>query len=162
MPRVATRLLLKPLSIFISDAIGHFIVRLCSKKLVLQLEGFATDKFLGLLLKGMGLAFFLSKGFRQNIAGFRGNYLFSTNDGQVCASALFAKGRMTVGDGGIDNWDVRVDFKDAEALRKFLFSKDQDILNSLLANEVDVQGNLNLIYKFAFLARDLARRLGVK
>jgi hypothetical protein len=30
-----------------------------------------------------------------------------------------------------------------------------------LANEVAVDGNLNYIYKFGFMARDLVHRLGV-
>jgi len=161
MLSIAHRLLLKPLSIIVSDSIGHFIARLFSKKLIMQIEGFATDKFLGLLLMGMDLVFCLSRGYRENIAGFKGNYLFSTNDGLVSASALFAKGKMKVTYSAIEDWDVRVDFTNAEAMRKFLFSKDQDILNSLLADEVEVQGNLNLIYKFGFMARDLVRRLGV-
>ena len=35
-----------------------------------------------------------------------------------------------------------VTFANPRALRRFLFSKDQDVLDSLLANEVDVEGNL--------------------
>ena len=42
-----------------------------------------------------------------------------------------------------------------------MFSRDQDILNSLLANDVEVDGNLNYVYKFGFMARDLGHRLGV-
>jgi hypothetical protein len=60
----------------------------------------------------------------------------------------------------IDDWDVRITFKDAPALNAFLFSKDQDIINSILANEVSVDGNLNHVYRFGFLARDLAHGLG--
>jgi hypothetical protein len=161
MTSIAYRIFLKPLSIITGDGIGHFIARLFSKKLIVQIEGFATDKFLELLLLGMDLVFCLSRGYRENIAGFKANYLFSTNDGLVSASALFADGEMKVKYSPIENWDVRVDFKNAGALRKFLFSKDRDILNFLLANEVEVQGNLNLIYKFGFMARDLARRFGV-
>ena len=56
---------------------------------------------------------------------------------------------------------VTVTFKDSAAMRRFLFSKDQDILASLLANEVEVDGNLNYIYKLGFMARDLTRRLGI-
>jgi hypothetical protein len=55
---------------------------------------------------------------------------------------------------------VRVRFTDGAALRRFLFAEDQDILDSLLANEVELTGNLNYIYKFGFMARDLQRRLG--
>jgi hypothetical protein len=61
----------------------------------------------------------------------------------------------------VDKWNVRITFKDAPALHAFLFSKNQDILDSLLRNEVEVDGNLNYIHKFGFMARDLIRRLGV-
>jgi hypothetical protein len=160
MIRTILKRAIKALSCIVHDDIGHFYARLFSKKLITQIEGFATDKFLELLLAGMDLVFHCSKGFRQNLAGFTGSYVFRTGDGLVAASALFSGRTMKVIKNAVENWDVRVDFKNAEALRKFLFSKDQDILNSILASEVEVKGNLNLIYKFAFMARDLARRIG--
>ena len=79
----------------------------------------------------------------------------------VAASATFARGDMKYHKGAISDWHVMVTFKDTEALLAFLFSKDQDILNSLLANDVEVDGNLNYVYRFGFLARDLAHKLGV-
>ncbi len=141
------------------------------KRLENELLGEVTDEFLELLLRVMKLAFSIDKaldlslspfeGYRKNIEGFKGRYLFKTSDNIVAASAIFANGDMKVEDDPIDNWDVRVTFKDAASLRAFLFSKDQDILNSLLENKVEVDGNLNYIYKFGFMARDLGRRLGV-
>ena len=133
----------------------------------------ATDKFLELLLKGMEAAFSASKnkivsalfdkfeGYHKNIEGFKGRYLFRTSDNRIAASAIFENGDMDVREDAIDDWNVRVTFKNAAALRAFIFSQNQDILNSILANEVDVDGNLNYIYKFGFLARDLAHRIGV-
>jgi hypothetical protein len=159
MTSLSNSLPFNPLHIF-GDGFGHFVARLLSSRLVTQIKGVATDKFLELLLAGMDLAFALSRSYRENIAGFKANYLFSTADGRVNASALFIRGNMKVKTRAIADWDVRIEFKNAEALRRFLFSKDQDILNSLLANEVEVQGNLNLVYKFGFMARDLAHRLG--
>ena len=55
---------------------------------------------------------------------------------------------------------VTITFKDSAAVRRFLLSKDQDILSSIMANEVEVDGNLNYVYKLGFMARDLTRRLG--
>ncbi len=52
-------------------------------------------------------------------------------------------------------------FRNPVALRDFLFSKNQDVLQSLLKNEVTVEGNLNYLYKFGFMAKDLMRRLGL-
>ncbi len=134
---------------------------LWSKKIKDEICGEVTDEFLELLLKGMDLAFFFSSSYRRNINGFKGRYLFRTSDNKVAASAIFKDSDMQVRDSAIEDWDVRVTFKNATALSNFIFSKNQDILNSLLANEVEVDGNLNYIYKFGFLARDLGKRLGV-
>ena len=68
---------------------------------------------------------------------------------------------MKVYDHTIDDWDVMVEFRNAAALSSFLLSKEQDILESLLRNDVQVKGNANYIYRYAFLVRDLAHRLGV-
>jgi glutamate-1-semialdehyde aminotransferase len=125
------------------------------------IEGKLTDKFLEILLGAMGLAFLLLQGFRRNLVGFSGRYLFRTADGAVTAGARFADGWMEILHEQDNAYDVAVTFNDPAALRKFLFSRDQDILASILANEVSVDGNLNYIYKFGFMARDLVHRLGV-
>jgi hypothetical protein len=127
-----------------------------------ELDGEATDIFVELLLKGMDWAFCLMKGYRKNIEGFEGRYLFRTANEDVVSSAVFRGGDMSVKDHGITDWNVRITFRSTTALKEFLFSRDQDILNSLLANEVEIDGNLNYIYKFGFMARDLAHRLGVQ
>ncbi|UCE19722.1 MAG: hypothetical protein JSV84_05090 [Gemmatimonadota bacterium] len=155
------RIALRPLPYLFTDWVGQLIARLFSRKLMRQFCGEVTDTFVELLLKGMDLAFCLSKGFRKNIRGFEGRYLFQTADGLIVTSATFRKGNMRVHEAAIDDWDVRVTFKDAPALNAFLFSKDQDILDSVLADDVEVDGNMNYVYKFGFMARDLSRRLGV-
>lgn len=155
------RFILRPISYVFTDIVGEGINRLFSRNLKKQLLGRVTDDFLELLLNGMDLTFYLSKGFRKNIRKFEGRYLFRTADNTVESSATFRNGDMKVHDKAIEDWDIRITFKDSKALLAYLFSKDQDILNSLLKNEVAVDGNLNYVYKFGFLARDLAHRLGV-
>ncbi len=155
------RLLLKTISFLFTDIIGGLIAKIFSKKLRNELIGIVTDFFLELLLKGMDIAFSLSKGYRKNIKNFNGRYLFRTANNVVVSAATFKNGNMDVHRDAIENWDVAITFKDTKALKDFIFSKNQDILDSLLKNEVEVDGNLNYIYKFGFLARDLARRLGV-
>ena len=131
-----------------------------------ELSGVATDKFLEFLLYGMDSAFWLLKGYKQNIKNFSGKnfsgrYVFTTQNNRVAASAVFKDGDMVVHEEALNQWDVKVTFKNAQALRDFLFSGDQDIVDSLLKNEVEVDGNLNYIYKFGFMARDLEHRLGI-
>lgn len=155
------RIVLRPIPYVLPETIGNFITKLFLRKLRKELVGKATDIFLELLLGGMDLAFSLSKGYRKNIKDFEGRYLFTTADDVVAAAATFEHDDMEVHKEAIDDWDVRIAFKDAGALNAFLFSRDQDILDSLLANDVEFDGNLNYIYKFVFMARDLGRRLGV-
>ena len=155
------RTLLRPIPYVFSDRVGLFITKLCSKNLRKELYGEVTDEFLELLLRGMDLAFCLSKGYRKNIKDFEGRYLFRTAGDLVAAAVTFKDGDMEVHQEAIDDWDVCITFKDAVALNAFIFSRDQDILNSLLKNDVELGGNLNYIYKFGFMARDLGHRLGV-
>ena len=155
------RNLLRFIPYLFSDIVGGYIIRLFSRSLKRELSGKATDEFLELLLMGMDLAFCLSKGYRRNIRDFEGRYLFRTADDIVAAAATFKHGDMEVHKEAIEDWDVRVTFKDARAFKDFIFSRDQDILDSLLANDVEMDGNLNYIYKFGFMARDLGHRLGI-
>jgi hypothetical protein len=127
-----------------------------------ELEGKLTDKFVELLLCGMDLAFILFASYRRNLRDFRAAYVLRTADQRVAASALFGNGRMTVRSNAVADPNVTITFKDPASLRRFLFSKDQDILSSILANEVEVDGNLNYVYKFGYMARDLTRRLGLQ
>lgn len=130
-----------------------------AKKLFEDMENDITEEFLELLLRVMQLDLRFCDDYRKNIDGFKGKYLFKTADNTVITTASFNDGRMNVGDNEITDWNAKITFKNSAALRKFLFSKNQDILDSLLANTVEVDGNLNYIYKFGFLARDLRRRL---
>ena len=161
MKRFFKNITLKPIPFIFTDKTGEFINRLLTGKLKKEIMGEVTDKFLLLLLNGMNFALYLSKGFRKNIKNFTAGYIFNTADGEVMVSASFKNGEMKVHDRAIENWNAQVTYKNAKALRDFLFSRNQDILNSLLANEVEVKGNLNYIYRFGFLARDLTHRLGM-
>jgi hypothetical protein len=153
------RTLFKSISL-LPDGVGHFIAKRSSKNLISQWSGELTDECLEALLKGMDFVFQISKGYRKNIKNFRGGYVFRTKEGRMVSSATFEDGNMEVHEKAIPDWNVRVTFKNQQAFWKFLFSKNQDILGSILANEVEVDGNLNYLYRFGFLARDLGHRLG--
>lgn len=126
-----------------------------------ELEGTLTDKAVEMLLYAMDVAFLLLANYRRNLRGFTGSYVLRTADNKVAASALFADQKMSVRREAIASPTVTVTFKTAQALRRFLSAKEPDILDSLLANDVEVEGNLNYVYKFCFMARDLTRRLGI-
>ncbi len=157
------RFILRPISNMF-DGVDTFLTNLRMKKLKKLLLGAATDKFIEGLLIGMELYFSLSRSYRRHINNFEGRYFFRSADENetIAASAIFENANMRVGFEAIDDWDVMVTFKSGEALRNYLFSEKQDIFESLSANAVEVDGNLNHIFKFGFMVQDLTRRLGIE
>lgn len=116
----------------------------------------AAEGFLRLLLKLMSVAFMLNiKDIRDNIEGFSGRYVFRSKDNSIVASAVFENGSMKVYDRVIENPDMRVTFRDDKALLNYLLSPRPDILGSVLRQDVMVSGNLNYLYKFAYMAKRL-------
>ncbi|MEQ8203834.1 MAG: hypothetical protein ABRQ31_08630, partial [Smithellaceae bacterium] len=71
------------------------------------------------------------------------------------ASASFKSGNMKVYDKIIDKPDVTITFRDDKALMNYLLSPKPDILGSILRQDVTVNGNLNYLYKFAYMAKRL-------
>jgi len=154
-------IVLRPLGRVPWDRAVASVGGLFSRKLRAQMEGFATDAFLELLLGGMDLLFEISSSLRAETRCFEATYVFRTESGEVAATAVFSKGNMRVLRRAHEHPTVVVIFKRPSALRAFLFSRDQDILESLLRNEVRLEGNINYIYKFGYMAREIQRRLGL-
>jgi hypothetical protein len=127
----------------------------------------ATDEFLEMLLKAMSTAFWVSKNspipigaledYHKQIDGFRAKYVFQAEAG-ANSSAIFDDGDMKVEDDVVKDWDVNIKFSDDKALRNFILSNDHDVMGSIFENRVKTEGNLNYIFKFAFMARDLLHR----
>ncbi len=143
------------------QGLSNYLLERLGKQLKIQLCDKITNDFLNLLLETMDLAFLLSPSYRENIHDFQASFVFDTANDGVAQTALFNDGRMQVEDRAVEPCDVRVTFTDAHALWSFLLSENQDVLDSILANTVNVEGNLNYLYRFGFLARDLTRRIGV-
>jgi hypothetical protein len=107
------------------------------------------------------------EGFHRNLqacdsaTGFKAKYVFKSENGGFEASAVFQYGDMEVLEEAVKDWDICIAFKDVPAFWKFLFSGGKDILTAVLTNDVSVKGNLNYLYKFGFMARDLGHRLGL-
>jgi hypothetical protein len=85
-----------------------------------------TDKFLEFLLRLVDLSFNFSKDFRRNIDDFQGKYVFKTQEeGEIIvASVVFGNGEMIVKEEAISDPNVTISFNDADALRRFLFSRN--------------------------------------
>ena len=120
-----------------------------------------VDASLETLLGVMRFFFILDRDYRDNIRGFNGRYSFESQDGDIAASAAFARNRMKVYRHRVEDTNVRIIFKDGEALMRFLFSRNPDIIAAVLANEVTYDGNLNYLAKFAYMARNLQLRFSI-
>jgi len=131
------------------------------KKEIQRREAGIMDKILETLLKAMSLFFAIDKNYRKNIENFNARYCFVSKDGQIAASAIFQNGKMKVVDGEIENTNIKVVFKDGAALRMFLFEKDPDIIGMILDNMVVPFGNLNYLYKFGYMAKNLQLKFGL-
>ncbi len=143
------------------DLFRRFGLRRLLRKLGREIQSGLLDAFLETLLKAMRLMFCLDKEYRRNIEGFNGRYAFQSKGGAIAASAVFAKGKMKVYKHAIEDTHVTVTFKNGDALMRFLFNKNPDIISAVLNNEVTYDGNLIYLGKFAYMARHLQLRFSL-
>ncbi len=129
------------------------------KDFLKSVEGNASEILLLVLLEAMSIALCFSRSFRENIHLFTARYSFLDKENGISAGASFNGGRMRVHNEVLENSDATVTFKDAKTMRDFLFSKKPDIISALLNNEITVTGNLNYLFKFSYMARNLQGRL---
>jgi hypothetical protein len=109
----------------------------------------------------MEVAFALSRSYRRNIEGFAAVFVFRTRDDQVGATAAFKNGRLTIESKPRAVFDTRISFRDADGLRNSLLAGDENILETMLSDPVDAEGNLSNLYRFGYLAKELTLQLGV-
>lgn len=119
------------------------------------IESEFAENFLNLLLRLMRLVFFLDKDFRRNIKYFSGRYLFRSKDDRITVAAIFQNDKLKVQKNAIENTNVTVTFRNAKSLMNYLLSPKPDILGSILRQDVTIDGNLNYLYKFAYMAKHL-------
>jgi len=118
-----------------------------------------AENFLEALLLFMKFKFMLDPSYKRNIENFRGRYQFKSKDDQIAVFVEFKNGEMHIKKELNEDVNVTVIFKDGRSLVNFLLSEKKDILQGLLHNGIRVIGNLNYIYKFAFMANHLQLEL---
>ena len=126
-----------------------------TKRFIESLKSEGAEEFLKILLKLMGLVFYVDKDFRRNIENFNGRYLFCSQDRELTVAAIFKNNRLKVREKEIKDTNITVIFRNAKALMGFLLSPKPDILGSLLRQDISIDGNLNYLYKFAYMAKHL-------
>jgi hypothetical protein len=125
------------------------------KKFIGSLESEFAEEFLETLLRLMSLVLFIDPEYKRNIAGFNGRYQFLSSDNGITVAAVFKDDVMKVSEEVIADPNITVTFKNGKALMNYLLSPKPDVLGSLLRQEVRLDGNINYLYKFAFMAKRL-------
>ena len=143
----------------LENIIGKFALEKAGEKFLKSLEDEAAETFLEMLLLFMRLKFMFDPSYRRNIENFKGRYQFRSRDGGITVLVEFDNEKMDIKETLSEDVDVTVIFKDGRSLMNFLLSQNRDVLRGLLNNEINVNGNLNYIYKFAFMANHLQLEL---
>jgi hypothetical protein len=124
----------------------------CIDKLRGCVAGKMTDNFLQLLLKAMSLMFCINPDYRRNIDGFEAKYVFADRNTHIYVVAIFRKNKLIVRKRPVLSHTFRLVFKDGASLIELLFAKSFNILDAVLRQEIDFEGNINYISKFAYMA----------
>jgi len=125
------------------------------KKLLQTLQTEAAEGFLLILLNVMRLAFLVDRNYRKNIKHFTARYQFKCQEEGLAVAAVLEDGKMKVKEGCVAKPTIVINFKSSKALMGFLLSPKPDILNSILHQEITLNGNLNYLYKFAYMSKRL-------
>ena len=135
------------------------ITQQAQKKLWEQLQNSfsseVAEEFLQTLLTLMMAVFTVNDEYRRNLKNFEGRYQFCSKDGKVTIAAVFHNNRMEVMEKKIDQANITITFRDGKTLLNFILAPRQDILGSMLRHDVVTEGNLNYLYKFGFMAKQL-------
>lgn len=128
-------------------------------RLVNMIGGNEIEGLLEVLLELMSLTLILDKDFGRNIKNFNANMVFTDKAGDFYVVAQFQNGKLKVSNKKQENYAFKLAFKDEKALAAILFSGAPDILKAMLNQEVDFEGNINYMNKFAYMALHLVLSL---
>jgi len=133
----------------------NFILDNVLKKFINCMESEFAEDFLKILLELMGVVLFVDSDYRKNIMGFKGRYQFRSSDDAITVAAVFDNDALDVSEEVIEKPNISITFKNGKALMNYLLSPKPDVLGSMLRQEVRLEGNLNYLYRFAYLAKRL-------
>ncbi len=139
---------------FMDDALRGFLQDFRS-----SVESEIAEEFLQAMLNLMKLVYSLPLKYKENIREFQGRYQFLDRNRDITMAAIFDNGSMEVIEGVIDNPNITVSFRNGRTLMNYLLAPKQDVLLSMFRHDVQTEGNLNYLYRFGFMARQLQRLL---
>ncbi|MGA2403502.1 MAG: hypothetical protein ABSG91_17645 [Syntrophobacteraceae bacterium] len=129
----------------------------CHDNFTRMIESELAEDFLEVLLDLMKAVYSLPLGYEKNIENFTGRYQFLDRTRDITIGVDFHDKEMHVVEGVIDDPHIKITFQDGRALMKFLLEPKQDVLAAMLHHEVTPDGNLNYLYRFGFMARQLQK-----
>jgi len=110
-----------------------------------------------LSLKAISMTFRLSEKMRREICNpetgfvFNARYLICTKDDSVNVHVQFKDGRMSSGQGKIDDADTIIVYKDKPTLARMWSKSGDETLELLLTNEMSYSGNMAYLSRFSYL-----------
>jgi len=113
-----------------------------------------AEEFLKLLFGFMAAALVVDPDLRRH-AQYRGRYVFRSRDGTISLGVFMDGGLLRVSERPPPSPHATVIFRDGRALMRSLMSAEPDLLGALLRQDVSLEGNLNYVYRLAYLARRL-------
>ncbi len=117
-----------------------------------------TKPLVKLSLWGMKWLLRLQPDLRESIRDFHGSYIVRTRSGDLHLPVVFRDGGMQVPAARLEVQEVNaaLEFRDKKALLMYLLDyatgQNQDLLAGVVRDEIRPYGNLNYIFKFAFLS----------
>ncbi|MFX1590166.1 MAG: hypothetical protein ACFFC1_18660, partial [Promethearchaeota archaeon] len=82
---------------------------------------------------------------------FNAKYQFTTKDDAVNVYVIFKDGKMTVGEGIIEDPNITIYYKDKATLANLYNKSAEESLDYLLTNEMGYSGNMSYLTKFSYL-----------
>jgi hypothetical protein len=113
------------------------------------------EELIKVLLRGIRLALLLDPDFRKGLKTFKGRYLFKSRESEIEVEAVFDRGRVTWSERPKGRHHATLVFKNPGVLWHLLLSGRPDLLGAMLQQDVTFDGNLNYLYRFAYMANHL-------
>lgn len=122
-------------------------------RLAACLRSEAAETFLELLLGALRIGLAVDPQLHRGVQDFDGRYRLATRDKAVDVALTFRHGHLDVGEDATGPFNATLWFRDERALMRFFAARNPDLFASLLNQDVVTEGNLNYIYRLAYLAR---------
>ncbi len=139
--------------------IGHLLTRYRARRYRSRLVDAAIDDaaetFLEALLTLLKVGTIVDRDLRRSVADFTGNYRLATRDGAVDVGISFDKGWVDVREDPDGPFDATMLFRDADSILRLFSAANPDLLSLVLDQDAVVEGNLNYVYKLAYMSRHL-------